>query len=46
MKNFRPVEVYRSVEFARDWNTGTLLTFDKELLSNVQVGLSQPKLVI
>ena len=42
-EKFRPVEVYRSVEFARDWNTGTLLTFDKELLSNVQVGLSQAK---
>lgn len=42
-EKFRPVEVYRAVEFARDWNTGSLLSFDKELLSNVQVGLSHPK---
>jgi hypothetical protein len=42
-EKFRPVEVYRNVEFSRDWNTGTLFSFDKELLSNVQVGLSSAK---
>ena len=40
---FRPVEVYRPVEFTRDWNTGSLNTFDKEWLSNVQVGLRHDK---
>lgn len=38
-RQFRPVEVYRSVEFARDWNTNTLDAYDKEWLSNLQVGL-------
>ncbi|MBL7923348.1 MAG: hypothetical protein JNL88_04030, partial [Bacteroidia bacterium] len=42
-EHFRPVEVYRAVEFVRDWNTGTLNAFDKELLSNVQVGLSHAR---
>lgn len=36
---FRPVEVYRPVEFSRDWNTTGLKAFDKEWLTNVQVGL-------
>lgn len=40
---FRPVEVYRAVEFVRDWNTGLLNSFDKELLSNVQVGIRHSK---
>lgn len=36
---FRPVEVYRAVEFARDWNTTGLNAFDREWLSNAQVSL-------
>lgn len=36
---FRPVEVYRAVEFARDWNTTGLDAFDREWLSNAQVSL-------
>lgn len=42
-QNFRPVEVFRPVEFIRDWNTGTLKSFDKEWLSNIQVGLRHAK---
>ncbi len=40
---FRPVEVYRTVEFARDWNTGSLNAFDKEWLSSLQLGLKRAK---
>ncbi len=37
--DFRPVEIYRSVEFARDWNTTGLQAFDREWLTNAQVSL-------
>jgi hypothetical protein len=42
-EKFRPVEVYRPVEFVRDWNTGSLNAFEREWLSNLQVGLSSSK---
>ncbi len=42
-RNFRPIEVYRSVEFSRDWNTTGLDPFDKELLGRLQLALVHPK---
>lgn len=40
---FRPVEVYRPVEYIRDWNLSGLAAFDQEWLSNVQIGLRDTK---
>jgi len=42
-KDFRPVEIYRTVEFSRDWNTTSLSAFEREWLSNFQVGLKHSK---
>lgn len=39
-EKFRFVEVYRNVEFSRDWNTGSIASFDKEIQSNMSLGLS------
>lgn len=43
-ERFRPIEVFRAVEFVRDWNLAGQPVFDKELLSNMQAGLSHPRL--
>ncbi len=40
---FRPVEVYRPVEYTRDWNLTGQSAFDKEWLSNVQIGIRHSK---
>lgn len=40
---FRPVEVYRPVEYSRDWNLAGQNAFDKEWLSNVQIGIRHSK---
>lgn len=42
-ERFRPVEVFRAVEFLRDWNLTGQPLFEKELLSNIQAGFSHPK---
>ena len=40
---FRPVEVYRPVEYSRDWSLTGQPAFEKEWLSNVQVGIRHTK---
>lgn len=40
---FRPVEVYRAVEYGRDWNISGLPAFDKEWLSFLSTGIRHPQ---
>lgn len=42
-ETFRPVEVYRAVEYGRDWNITGLDAFDKEWLSFISTGIRHPQ---